>query len=204
MINFQKKQVKIISVIIAAVFIFSIVALGVSQYQSGMAGASSSNVGVVDYSQLISQHPGMQAAREKYEEAAKQVQDEFTQKAGSMTPEQQQQFIEQKQKEMQDKQKELIDPIRTSIENQVQEVAASRSINVVLDKNNVLYGGQDITQEVLKKIQTEGDVTTDSSSTDTAAPAADASADSAASTADGSAPAESADNTAATDANAAQ
>ena len=61
-----------------------------------------------------------------------------------------------------------------------------------------------LAQEVLKKIQAEGDVTTDSSSTDTAAPAADASADSAASTADGSAPAENADNTAATDANAAQ
>lgn len=204
MINFQKKQVKIISVIIAAVFIFSIVALGVSQYQSGMAGASSSNVGVVDYSQLISQHPGMQAAREKYEEAAKQVQDEFTQKAGSMTPEQQQQFIEQKQKEMQDKQKELIDPIRTSIENQVQEVAASRSINVVLDKNNVLYGGQDITQEVLKKIQAEGDVATDSGSTDTAAPATDAPADNANST-DGNAAAENADTaTAPSDANNAQ
>lgn len=204
MINFQKKQVKIISVIIAAVFIFSIVALGVSQYQSGMAGASSSNVGVVDYSQLISQHPGMQAARDKYEEAAKQVQDEFTQKAGSMTPEEQQQFIEQKQKEMQDKQKELIDPIRTSIENQVQEVAASRSINVVLDKNNVLYGGQDITQEVLKKIQAEGDVATDSGSTDTAAPAADAPADNANST-DGNAAAENADTaTAPSDANNAQ
>ena len=204
MINFQKKQVKIISVIIAAVFIFSIVALGVSQYQSGMAGASSSNVGVVDYSQLISQHPGMQAAREKYEEAAKQVQDEFTQKAGSMTPEEQQQFIEQKQKEMQDKQKELIDPIRTSIENQVQEVAASRSINVVLDKNNVLYGGQDITQEVLKKIQAEGDVATDSGSTDTAAPATEAPADNANST-DGNVAAENADTaTAPSDANNAQ
>ena len=168
MINFQKKQVKIISVIIAAVFIFSIVALGVSQYQSGMAGASSSNVGIVDYSQLISQHPGMQAAREKYEEAAKQVQDEFSQKAGSMTPEQQQQFIEQKQKEMQDKQKELLDPIRTSIETQVQSVADSRGINVVLDKNNVLYGGQDITQEVLQKLQAEGDTTSSDATADTA------------------------------------
>ena len=167
MINFQKKQVKIISVIIAAVFIFSIVALGVSQYQSGMAGASSSNVGIVDYSQLISQHPGMQAAREKYEEAAKQVQDEFSQKAGSMTPEQQQQFIEQKQKEMQDKQKELLDPIRTSIETQVQSVADSRGINVVLDKNNVLYGGQDITQEVLQKLQAEGDTTSSDATADT-------------------------------------
>ena len=167
MINFQKKQVKIISVIIAAVFIFSIVALGVSQYQSGMAGASSSNVGIVDYSQLISQHPGMQAAREKYEEAAKHVQDEFSQKAGSMTPEQQQQFIEQKQKEMQDKQKELLDPIRTSIETQVQSVADSRGINVVLDKNNVLYGGQDITQEVLQKLQAEGDTTSSDATADT-------------------------------------
>lgn len=195
MINFQKKQVKIISVIIAAVFIFSIVALGVSQYQSGMAGASSSNVGVVDYSQLISQHPSMQTAREKYEEAAKQVQDEFTQKAGSMTPEQQQEFIEQKQKEMQDKQKELIDPIRTSIENQVQEVAASRSINVVLDKNNVLYGGQDITQEVLKKIQAEGDITADDTATDASA---DSSSD------DSNATNENADNTTATEDSTAQ
>ena len=161
MINFEKKQVKIISVIIAAVFVFSIVALGVSQYQSGMAGASSSNVGIVDYSKLIAEHPGMQPAREKYEAAAKQVQEDFQNQAANMTPEQQQQFIEQKQKEMQDKQKELIDPIRNSIEEQVKAVADSRGINVVLDKNNVLYGGQDITQDVLTKIQAQGDVTTD-------------------------------------------
>ena len=148
-------------VIIAAVFVFSIVALGVSQYQSGMAGASSSNVGIVDYSKLIAEHPGMQPAREKYEAAAKQVQEDFQNQAANMTPEQQQQFIEQKQKEMQDKQKELIDPIRNSIEEQVKAVADSRDINVVLDKNNVLYGGQDITQDVLTKIQAQGDVTTD-------------------------------------------
>ena len=154
MINFEKKQVKIISVIIAAVFVFSIVALGVSQYQSGMAGASSSNVGIVDYSKLIAEHPGMQPAREKYEAAAKQVQEDFQNQAANMTPEQQQQFIEQKQKE-------LIDPIRNSIEEQVKAVADSRGINVVLDKNNVLYGGQDITQDVLTKIQAQGDVTTD-------------------------------------------
>lgn len=103
----------------------------------------------------------MQPAREKYEAAAKQVQEDFQNQAANMTPEQQQQFIEQKQKEMQDKQKELIDPIRNSIEEQVKAVADSRDINVVLDKNNVLYGGQDITQDVLTKIQAQGDVTTD-------------------------------------------
>ena len=149
-----------------------------------MAGASSSNVGIVDYSKLIAEHPGMQPAREKYEAAAKQVQEDFQNQAANMTPEQQQQFIEQKQKEMQDKQKELIDPIRNSIEEQVKAVADSRGINVVLDKTQELakdvivvtegqvatgyvmgkpefYGGQDITQDVLTKIQAQGDVTTD-------------------------------------------
>lgn len=171
LINFQKKQVKIISIIIAAVFIFSIVGIGVSQYESSSAGASSSNVGIVDYSQLISQHPGMQAAREKYQAEAQQMQDEFNQKAASMTPEQQQEYVVQKQKEMQDKQKELIDPIRQDIEKNVKDVADTRGINVVLDKNNVLYGGQDITQSVLQKIQAEGDTT----SSDTATSGSDAS-----------------------------
>ena len=57
MINFEKKQVKNISVIIAAVFVFSIVALGVSQYHSGMAVTYYSNVGIVDYLQFIVEHP---------------------------------------------------------------------------------------------------------------------------------------------------
>lgn len=189
MINFEKKQVKIISIIIAAVFVFSIVALGVSQYRSGMSGASSSNVGIVDYAKLFSEHPGMQAAREKYEAAAKQVQEDFSKQAANMTPEQQQQLLEQKQKELQDKQKELIEPIQNSIKDQVKAVADTRGINVVLDKNNVLYGGQDITQDVLTKIQAEGDASADntssSSSSSSSAATSDASSSAAATSSSG-------------------
>ncbi len=176
MINFQKKQVKIISVIVAAVFILSIVALGVTQYESGLAGASSSNVGVVDYKQLRAQHPGMQAASEKYEEAAKQARAEFEQQVPNMTPEQQHEFMVKKEKEMQEKTKELLDPINSSIEEQIKAVADTRGINVVLDKENVLYGGQDITQDVLKKLQEQGDDA--AASSDAASTSSDAAASS--------------------------
>ena len=159
LINFEKKQVKIISVIIAAVFVFSIVALGVSQYESGMAGASSSNVGVVDYDQVKAQDPSVQAAGEKYQDMMKNIQTQMQADMANMTPEQQQQYLEQKRKEITDKQKELLDPIKKNIEDQVQAVADTRGINVVLDKNNVLYGGQDITQDVIKKLQEKGDIT---------------------------------------------
>ncbi len=170
MINFQKKQVKIISIIIAAVFVFSIVALGVSQYESGMAGASSSNVGVIDYSQVRSQDPSMQAAYEKYQDMMKQMQDQMQKDMANMTsPEEQQQYLDQKRKEATDKQKELIEPIQKNIEDQIQEVAKTRGINVVLDKGNVLYGGQDITQEVVKKLQEKGDISSDTTSSDSSA-----------------------------------
>lgn len=175
MINFQKKQVKIISIIIAAVFIFSIVALGVSQYESGMAGASSSNVGVVDYAQIKAQDPSMQAATEKYQDLMKQVQEQMQADMANMTADQQQEYLEKKRQEIMDKQKELAEPVKANIESQVQEVAKVRGINVVLDKDNVLYGGQDITQEVIKKLQEKGDITsnTDTSASDTTSSSAD-------------------------------
>ena len=63
MITFQKKSVKIISVLIALVFVGSVVALALTQFGSGMASAAgNSNVGTVDYRQIMSQHPQLQSA----------------------------------------------------------------------------------------------------------------------------------------------
>ena len=55
MVTLQKKQVKIISVLIALVFVGSVVALALTQSGSGIASAASSNVGVVDYRQIAQQ-----------------------------------------------------------------------------------------------------------------------------------------------------
>ena len=52
MIKLEKKQVKIISILIAVVFVGSVVALALTQSGSGIASAASSAVGVVDYRQV--------------------------------------------------------------------------------------------------------------------------------------------------------
>ena len=57
MIKLEQKQVKIISILIAVVFVGSVVALALTQSGSGIASAASSAVGVVDYRQVGSQHP---------------------------------------------------------------------------------------------------------------------------------------------------
>lgn len=63
MIKLQQKQVKIISILIAVVFVGSVVALALTQSGSGIASAATSSVGVVDYRQVGSQHPQLAARR---------------------------------------------------------------------------------------------------------------------------------------------
>ena len=68
MIKLQQKQVKIISILIAVVFVGSVVALALTQSGSGIASAATSSVGVVDYRQVGSQHPQLAAAASPAEE----------------------------------------------------------------------------------------------------------------------------------------
>ena len=77
MVKLQKKQVKIVSVLIALAFVGSVVAMALTQFGPNMASAASSNVGVVDYSQIMSQHPKVQAASTEMQTAVQEAQKEF-------------------------------------------------------------------------------------------------------------------------------
>ena len=82
MIKFEKKQIKFISIGIALVFVFSVVALAVSQSSVGFAAAgNSSNVGVVNHQLLVSQHPDMAAAKTAMEAEVEQAKKDFETKS---------------------------------------------------------------------------------------------------------------------------
>ncbi|TCS80494.1 OmpH family outer membrane protein [Pectinatus cerevisiiphilus] len=154
MINFEKKQIKIISFIIAAVFVLSIVAIGVSQYDTGTAwAASSSNVGVVDYRQLVSSSPQLAQVRQQMQDEQKKAEDDFNAKAASMSDQEKSDYANKVRTSMMEKQKELLDPIMETVKANVQSVADAKGLAVVLDKNSVIYGGQDITQDVMSKMK---------------------------------------------------
>ena len=51
------------------------------------------------------------------------------------------------------KQQALIEPIYQKVEDAIKAVADKKGLSVVVDKNQVVYGGQDITQEVAKNFK---------------------------------------------------
>ena len=153
MIKLEKKQVKIISIIIALVFIGSVVALALTQSGSGIAtAASNGNVGVIDYRQVMSQHPDRQNVETQMQSAVDEVKKEFDEKSQGMNDQEKSDYYQQSQQRLMQKQQELVEPIEQSIKDAIKKTADSKGLSVVIEKSAVAYGGQDITQDVISKL----------------------------------------------------
>ena len=153
MLKLEKRQVKIISIVIALVFMGSVVALALTQTGSGIASAASSvNVGVVDRDAILSQHPDGKNFQTQMNAAIEEVQKDFEEKSKGMTDQEKADYYRQCQQRLAQKQSELMEPILKSVDDTIKKVADSKGLSVVIEKAVVVYGGTDITQDVISRL----------------------------------------------------
>ena len=153
MIKLEKKQVKLVSILIAVIFIGSVVAIALTQTGNIATAASSSSVGTIDYQQAMSSHPDIQNLQGQMETAINDVKKEFDEKSAGMNDQEKADYYRQCQERLAQKQQELLDPIRTAVDAAIKKVADKKGLSVVIDKMAVIYGGQDITQDVVSEIK---------------------------------------------------
>lgn len=154
MLKLEKNQIRMISLAIAMFFVLGIVGLALSQNMNKTyaAGASTSNIGVVNHQQLISQHPDLAGVQTAMQAEVEQAKKDFDAKTTGMNDQQKQDYYMQTQQRLNMKQQELMAPIFDKVEAAIKAIADAKGLTVVLDKGTVVYGGQDITDDVLKKI----------------------------------------------------
>jgi outer membrane protein len=75
---------------------------------------------------------------------------EFNEKSKAMNATEKERYYKQLQERLGNREKELMDPVIKSIEAAIKKVADKKGLSVVVDKNTVIYGGTDITDEVSK------------------------------------------------------
>ncbi len=155
MMRLEKKQIKMITLSIVAFFVVSIVGIAMSQNeQLQVAGAApASSVGVVDMQVLTSQHPDLAKAQAEFDAARAEAQKNFEEKSVSMNDKEKQDYLMQLQQSLEVKEQALIEPIYKKIEEAIKAVADKKGLSVVVQKHQVIYGGQDITQEVIKNFK---------------------------------------------------
>ena len=154
------KNVKFISLLIAAIFVIGCftIALSSGGFGGSVASAASSNsaIGVVNYQMLVSQAPELATIRTTMQTEVQNTRKEFDEKSKDMNATEKDRYYKQLQERLGNKEKELMDPLMKDIETAIKKVADKKGLTVVVDKNAVIYGGVDITDEVSKAMVSGG------------------------------------------------
>jgi len=151
----NKKMVRMVALGVALLFLLGVAGIAFTQSGGKMASAAgnpASNIGVVNGNMIFQQHPDLAKIDQQMQSEVEQAKKDFEAKSATMTDKEKQDYYGQTQQRLQLKQQELIAPIRDQIEATIKAIAESKGLTVVLDKSTVVYGGQDITDEVVQKI----------------------------------------------------
>ena len=122
---------------------------------TGVAAAAPAEnfpVGVVDFMYLVNNHPNTAAANAALKTEQEQIRKEFETKSAGMSDKDKQALDRQLGQQLEQKRQELLKPIVDSINATMKGVAAEKKFGMVVFKNSVALGGQDITADVLAKL----------------------------------------------------
>lgn len=142
-----KRQGKV--VVVAVLFLLGVVGFNPN---TTYAAAAASNVGVVNYELLVSQHPDMAAAQQTMDAAVAQAKSDFDSQSVNMNEQEKQALNQQLQQRLNQKKQELLGPINDKIMAAIKSVADAKGLAIVVTQDSTVYGGQDITNDVGKII----------------------------------------------------
>ena len=132
-------------------FLAMVLCLGLT----GVAAAAPADnfpVGIVDFMFLINNHPDTAAANAALKAEQEQIRKEFETNAAGMNDKDKLALDRQLGQQMEKKRQELLKPIVDGINAAMTAVAAEKGLAMVVHKNSVALGGQDITAAVLAKL----------------------------------------------------
>lgn len=140
---------------------------GTAQLMLG-AQAAAPSVGVVNLQQLLESYPAYKQAQGQLQTAEQNYQKELAKRLQKLEEAQKSGASRDKLMQMQKQYEKEIEPIRqrgqqlyqqlytklkAQIERAIADVAKSKHVEVVYDKQAVLFGGSDLTQDVAKRLK---------------------------------------------------
>ena len=150
----NKANVKIFSIVIATVFIIGIGALAYTQMATPSGNGGASTIGVIDTSRMMSQdNPLFVSAAREFMSYQSQLQKETQAKIDAAQDDAtKQKLVEEMRQNLAKKDQEIAKSIQDKAMEAAKAVGDGKGLSVVMSKDTVLYGGVDITDQVLKKL----------------------------------------------------
>lgn len=135
-----------------------VIALGMAILATPASGANDVNDDIGKLDQVaLSALPAFQAARRQLNGYGAQLQRQYIGRAQHASQSEQQRLAAEFQSKMGDRERQLFGPLFGKAQVAIASVASSKNLTVVVDKRIVVFGGQDITNNVKDLLTGVGD-----------------------------------------------
>lgn len=146
------RKTKRLLAVVAAVVVLAVVAAAVTTAGGGPTGGSLV-VGYVDMQRALDAHPKKASSEEALNQFARAKAAELRRLAQNKSAAEQANLARRIQEEILRRRAELLQALDKDIRAAVERVAKRAGVSVVLDRTVVLYGGVDLTEQVVQELQ---------------------------------------------------
>ena len=119
---------------------------------AGEVTTATSTLGYIDYSRVIKQHPDTPKDNEVLKAEVEKGKQEYIKKSAGLSDKEKRALDRQIRQRINSKKLEMLEAVVKKIQPVVKNVADARGLTAVVEKRYMVYGGVDITEEVIKKI----------------------------------------------------
>lgn len=117
------------------------------------AAPSGAAIGMLDMEKIMAESPKVKALQEQFNQKGLELENQLAADKQNLTPEQYKQKKEEAFKAYLQTKLNFEVQIDTSVRQAAERVAKEKSLSLIVFKNSVLFGGIDITQDVMQKMQ---------------------------------------------------
>lgn len=148
----MNQKTKRLVAVVAAVLVVAVAAAVVTTAAGGPVGGALV-VGYVDMQRALDAHPKKASSEEALNQFARAKAAELRRLSQNKPPEEQANLARRTQEEILKRQTELLQALDKDIRAAVDRVAKRAGVSVVLSHTVVLYGGVDLTEQVIRELQ---------------------------------------------------
>ena len=120
---------------------------------SGCAAEKPSTIGIVDMQKVMTENPKIKQMQDQLNTKAKELTDNLEKERATLKPEEFQQKEQAAYAEFMKMKQEFEAQIETQTKKVLEEVDKEQKLGAVIYKNGMAWGGVDVTEDVLKKLQ---------------------------------------------------
>ena len=113
------------------------------------------SVAYVNLERVFAEHPARTAAEKKLNNKAAEYQQQLETKAEKLSGAEQKELLKKYQNQLKNLEKELLDSVLKEVENIIVQTAGDKKVKFVMEAEDVLYGGHNLTDDVLHKIEAD-------------------------------------------------